>query len=134
MEKCYGVSVGEQFTLERYFDEMDEIRPIYHPIVTSWVTQEQWLYHETYVFRRNVGNHPVFALPLDKTTLKVICDFIKRSENAKKAKVIIEKKSPPRAEGTITKNVNDALEKWAKKWGVGQTRTSGAETGPSTKN
>jgi len=86
MEKCYGVTVSEQHALERYFDQLDEIRPIFHPIVSDWITPEQRHYHDTYVFRNSVGNHPVFSLPRDK----FIEEFLNRiiiAQDAKTKKV-----------------------------------------------
>jgi len=49
MEKIHGFSVSEQYELERYFDELDELKPIEHPLLSNHFTGHQLDYWNRFV-------------------------------------------------------------------------------------
>lgn len=49
VEELYGIPIAEQLIVEQYFDSMQVIEPINHPVVLSWMPQQWKHYYNNYV-------------------------------------------------------------------------------------
>lgn len=66
MERLHRFSVQEQLILEGYFDNLDDVGPIFHELLVERYTPEQILYWNFYVFDEDVGRNPYIPLPMIK--------------------------------------------------------------------
>jgi len=51
MERIFGITVAEQLSLEKYFNDMLLICPIWHPALERHLSKEAFLFNRTYVMR-----------------------------------------------------------------------------------
>jgi hypothetical protein len=49
MSDVFGFSLSEQLSLERYFDELNEVKAFYHPVIIDHCSSEQFDYYDRYV-------------------------------------------------------------------------------------
>jgi hypothetical protein len=63
MERVYGFTTSEQLELEEYFDSLQEVKAINHPILWSKYTNDQKNYNDIYVMDTDTF-HPSIRTPM----------------------------------------------------------------------
>jgi hypothetical protein len=54
-ERLYGFSIPEQFILEKYFDNLNKISPLEHPLITDRISECMFKNTINYVGRPEIG-------------------------------------------------------------------------------